>query len=550
MPNVATLIAAANRWIADWRRLWNDTRGNTFMIAAAAMVPMLAMVGSGIDMSRGYLARTRLQEACDAGVLATRKKIGSTVITNNVIPTDAAAAGNRFFNLNFQDGAYGTTNRTFTMTLLSNYTINGTATATVPTSVMKLFMIDNLPITVNCSAQFNYSNSDIMMVLDTTGSMNDTNPGDTSSKISVLRQVVKDFYTSVEATKGQDTRIRYGFVPYSTNVNVGFLLKSGWMVNQNNYETRSVPPGGNNGNWRYASRSINLNKLKNGNSDALYSGGTITEKIAGTPSSPLNTTLTYSGCIEERATYVIDDYNNVDLTRARDLDIDAVPVSNNPDTQWRPLFPELAYLRGITNWGNYLYGSWSPGSVDYSDDYTNASALGFAACPAKARKLAEMTATDVNTYVNSLVAAGSTYHDIGMIWGGRLISPTGLFAAENAEIDGRPTTRHLIFLTDGETSPLEYSYDSYGVEPLSQKRWNSGSKYTLTQTVENRFTVACNQVKNKNVTVWTIGFGTAVTDLMKNCAGPGHWFQASNSKQLADAFAAIAASIGDLRIIK
>lgn len=550
MPNVATLIAAANRWIADWRRLWNDTRGNTFMIAAAAMVPMLAMVGSGIDMSRGYLARTRLQEACDAGVLATRKKIGSTVITNNVIPTDAAAAGNRFFNLNFQDGAYGTTNRTFTMTLLSNYTINGTATATVPTSVMKLFTIDNLPITVNCSAQFNYSNSDIMMVLDTTGSMNDTNPGDTSSKISVLRQVVKDFYTSVEATKGQDTRIRYGFVPYSTNVNVGFLLKSGWMVNQNNYETRSVPPGGNNGKWRYASRSINLNKLKNGNSDALYSGGTITEKIAGTPSSPLNTTLTYGGCIEERATYVIDDYNNVDLTRARDLDIDAVPVSNNPDTQWRPLLPELAYLRGITNWGNYLYGSWSPGSVDYSDDYTNASALGFAACPAKARKLAEMTATDVNTYVNSLVAAGSTYHDIGMIWGGRLISPTGLFAAENAEINGRPTTRHLIFLTDGETSPLEYSYDSYGVEPLSQKRWNSGSKYTLTQTVENRFTVACNQVKNKNVTVWTIGFGTAVTDLMKNCAGPGHWFQASNSKQLADAFAAIAASIGDLRIIK
>ncbi|KTR85177.1 hypothetical protein NS277_01005 [Novosphingobium barchaimii] len=550
MPNVATLIAAANRWIADWRRLWNDKRGNTFMIAAAAMVPMLAMVGSGIDMSRGYLARTRLQEACDAGVLATRKKIGSTVITNNVIPTDAAAAGNRFFNLNFQDGAYGTTNRTFTMTLLSNYTINGTATATVPTSVMKLFMIDNLPITVNCSAQFNYSNSDIMMVLDTTGSMNDTNPGDTSSKISVLRQVVKDFYTSVEATKGQGTRIRYGFVPYSTNVNVGFLLKSGWMVDQNNYETRNAVGSGYYANWRYASRSINVSGLKSSNPDTLYPGGTITEKIAGTPSTPLNTTLTYNGCIEERGTYAIDDYNNVDLTRARDLDIDAVPVPNNPDTQWRPLLPELAYLRAVTISGGYAYGYWSSASVDDNKDYANAFTTGFAACPAKARKLAEMTATDVNTYVNSLVAAGSTYHDIGMIWGGRLISPTGLFAAENAEINGRPTTRHLIFLTDGDTAPSNYSYGSYGVEPLSQKRWNSGSKYTLTQTVENRFTVACNQVKNKNVTVWTIGFGTAVTDLMKNCAGPGHWFQASNSKQLADAFAAIAASIGDLRIIK
>ncbi|WP_288485695.1 hypothetical protein, partial [uncultured Novosphingobium sp.] len=419
-----------------------------------------------------------------------------------------------------------------------------------PTSVMKLFTIDNLPITVNCSAQFNYSNSDIMMVLDTTGSMNDTNPGDTSSKISVLRQVVKDFYTSVEATKGQGTRIRYGFVPYSTNVNVGFLLKSGWMVDQNTYETRSAVGSGYYANWRYASRSINVSGLKSSNPDTLYPGGTITEKIAGTPSTPLNTTLTYNGCIEERGTYAIDDYNNVDLTRARDLDIDAVPVPNNPDTQWRPLLPELAYLRAVTISGGYAYGYWSSASVDDNKDYANAFTTGFAACPAKARKLAEMTATDVNTYVNSLVAAGSTYHDIGMIWGGRLISPTGLFAAENAEINGRPTTRHLIFLTDGDTAPSDYSYGSYGVEPLSQKRWNSGSKYTLTQTVENRFTVACNQVKNKNVTVWTIGFGTAVTDLMKNCAGPGHWFQASNSKQLADAFAAIAASIGDLRIIK
>ena len=63
-----------------------------------------------------------------------------------------------------------------------------------------------------------------------------------------------------------------------------------------------------------------------------------------------------------------------------------------------------------------------------------------------------------------------------MIWGGRLISPTGLFAAENADVSStRPSTRHLIFLTDGETAPRDIAYSSYGMEPLDERRWRQGS---------------------------------------------------------------------------
>jgi len=68
--------------------------------------------------------------------------------------------------------------------------------------------------------------------------------------------------------------------------------------------------------------------------------------------------------------------------------------------------------------------------------------------------------------------------------------------------------------------------------------------------VENRFAFACDQVKNRNVTVWVIGFGTTMSDLMKNCAGPGHWFQADDTAELSDAFVKIAKAMGDLRISK
>jgi Flp pilus assembly protein TadG len=549
MPRLTNLLP---RWTTDLvRRLVSDRAGNTLLIIAASVVPMLALVGGGIDMGRSYLSQARLQQACDAGVLAARKKLGATVVTDGVLPSDAATIGNRFFDLNFNSGAYGTTNRSYTMTLGNDYSVNGVATATVPTTIMKIFGFASVPVNVKCSAQFNYANTDIMMVLDTTGSMNDKAVStDPKSKIDTLRQVVKDFYANIQSRKTQGVRIRYGFVPYSTNVNVGYLLKSSWMVGSNNYESRSAVYTGTGYSaawrWRYQSTPVDVSSFKGTSDDALYVGGSKTFRTGNVPSNPTNETFTFKGCIEERATYVISDYNNVDLSRARDLDIDAVPVKTNSDTQWRPILHELSWLRAITA----SSGSWSPSTVDSTSDYVQASDYGFTACPGRARKLAEMTSSDVSNYIDSLVAEGSTYHDIGMIWGGRLISPTGIFASENGDVNGRPTMRHLIFLTDGLTAPLDYSYGSYGVEPLSQRRWNSSSPYTLTQTVEKRFTYACNAVKNKNITVWVIGFGTTVTDLMKNCAGTNHWFQANNASQLSAAFAAIASAIGDLRVIK
>ena len=58
-------------------RLGRDTSGNTLALMAAALLPLLGIIGGGVDMSRAYLAQSRLQQACDAGVLAARKRLGS-----------------------------------------------------------------------------------------------------------------------------------------------------------------------------------------------------------------------------------------------------------------------------------------------------------------------------------------------------------------------------------------------------------------------------------------------------------------------------------------
>lgn len=526
-------------------RLLKDSAGNTLFMIAAALVPLLAMIGGGVDMGRSYLTQSRLQQACDAGVLAARRKLGGAVVATDQIPVEVSDTGNRFFNLNFAAGSYGTINRGFRMTLESDYSISGLATVEMPTTIMAMFGHDDIDIAARCEARLNYSNTDIMFVLDTTGSMNWSNPGDTQPRIDALRTVVRNFHAQLEANKSPGTRLRYGFVPYSTNVNVGALLKPDWVTDTWSYQGRALNSSGQ--SWRYQMLpNIRVDSLKDvANGRMLINRSIRFAKMGGKPGAPTDLLAWFRGCMEERQTYQITDYDNVDLTRALDLDIDLVPKAGMPHTQWRPMLPEASYIRAIDTSGR---GYFATGAVESRDDFLNVFAYGFAACPAAAQKLQVMNAQDIAGYVNGLFAGGNTYHDIGMIWGARLLSPTGLFAAENADQPGKITSRHLIFLTDGETAPHDLSYGSYGIEPLDRRRWSPGASFTLSQVVENRFMVACTEAKKRNIAIWVIGFGVSLNPLMTDCAGSGHAFEAKNTEELEQTFAHIAAQLGDLRV--
>ena len=518
-------------------RLAHDTAGNTLAMIAAAIVPLLAMVGGGVDVSRGYLAQSRLQQACDAGVLAARKRLGSGLVAG-ILSREALGAGQQFFDINFRDGMYGTERRDFSMRVESDFSVSGTARVVVPTTIMNIFGYTEIPLTAECAATLSMSNTDVMMVLDTTGSMTTVNPGDSKNRMETMKDVLRSFYAQLSAAASPTTRIRYGFVPYSTNVNVGDLLEDDWIADQWAYNYREWN-GSAVKTWTYDRFPTELKFLKVGTPTKQF-------RIGGTAASPTMVTVGWQGCIEERATYEISDYANVDLGRALDLDIDLVPNPAKPETQWKPLLGDLSFLRGIGSGSR----SFNLDPITTTRDYVNASWQGYAACPPKARKLAEMNAAEFDAYVTSLQPRGSTYHDIGMIWGGRLISPTGIFAAENADLPGAPTSRNLIFMTDGQTAPLDLSYASYGIEPLDRRRWRPGSPLTLTQTVEKRFAFVCNEVKKRNITVWVVAFGTSLNPLFVECAGPGHAFEAADAVALQKAFEQIARRIGDLRISK
>ncbi|WP_419808303.1 TadE/TadG family type IV pilus assembly protein [Sphingomonas sp.] len=215
-------------------RLAHDKRGNTIAMMAISLIPISALVGSAIDTSRMYFVKVRLQQACDSGALAGRKFMSGTTYD-----TTANTRANTFFDNNFRVGVFGTTSGTRTFSKTADNQVQGTASAVVPMTLTRMMGATDATLTVTCQAKLEVPNLDVMFVLDTTGSMGDTNPGDSVSKISALRTSVLNFFDALEAAKAGTSRIRYGFMPYSSTVNVGLLLKREWMVDSWTYQSRT-----------------------------------------------------------------------------------------------------------------------------------------------------------------------------------------------------------------------------------------------------------------------------------------------------------------------
>ncbi len=542
-------------------RLLHDTTANTLALAAASLVPLMAMVGGGIDASRYYMAAARMQAACDAGALAARRSM--TGVTMNA---DQRQQGLNFFDQNFHEGIFGVTGRTRNYTANSAGVVTGTASGTLPSTIMNAFGYTQFPLSVTCSADLNISNTDIMFVLDVTGSMNcpdnniagctngNNNEVEVSNSLIVgLRTAVLSFYDSVAATASTASRVRYGMMPYANTVNVGFDIPTQYMATQHSYNSR-VPIYESDGDfWYYrycrvtTGQASNCNYEPPSNRNGWGSVNLATLYDDNQISMPTGTagameTITWAGCIEEASTARTDDFDPLP-SNAHDLNINLVP--STATQRWKPLLNRASWQRYDSN------GYITTASRNLTSDVTSwrMDRAGLNLCVPRARRLAVMTRADVQTYVNGLVARGATYHDIGMLWGARYLSPRGIFAAENTTApNGQPIARHIVFMTDGTLAPNRSVYSPYGLEPWDLRVTSDGSQSQMNDRHEKRFQAACEAAKNENYTVWVVAFGTELTDSLRTCASPDRAFEAANNAALNQAFQRIASQIAALRL--
>lgn len=658
------------------QRLRKDASGNVLAMSAMAMFPLIGLVGGGVDIGRAYMAKARLQQACDAGALAGRRNM----ISNKMSANDKAEA-KKFFSFNFPDGSFDST--PFDATVLnddktvfsqnklifkdgsSDRVVNGEAQTTIQTALMKIFDIPHMLVKAECSSRLDVGNVDVMMVLDVTGSMGG-GVSDGGTRLGALQDAVEDFYKILGPGGGvSGEQIRYGFVPYSSTVNVGKILydanpnwlvggkanerykyqtrRSKWTVtstelgtpkssNKNNpvvtYQSKDSLDGmeclNNYGNLNTATFDNYLNPNPAGNPTMSQTESSTTITIVTTTYSFYkwgNSTATppasatgsanyktcqrkvsvvtevydkptdvevdvwqpgatsiqgweygyfdhdvsayvrsidlskdaaqlptenglasdrWQGCIEERNTNsgIVATTTSIP-SDALDLDIDLVPT--NDASRWSPMWPKVVYDRSNSSNG------WQ---VSQSGDN--------AACPSAAKKLQSYasfddgTSNSLKSYIDSFQARGYTNHTIGMIWGARLLSATGLFGTENSYVPNKfKIGRHMVFMTDGAMVINNSNYDAYGFPKLDSRiaPANSGDS-ELKKRQEQRFQLVCQRARNQGWTIWVIQFGvSSVSTNMKNCSsGPEYAAPANNKAELKAAFSTIAQKIGGLRL--
>lgn len=465
---------------------------------ALAMIPLTAMIGSGLDMARAYMAKEKLQTACDAAALAARRHMASGTLSSA-----SRSEGERFFNFNFPPGTMDTPTVNLSIqadaTDLSRVLVS--ASTQVPTTVMAMFGKKSIPIQVSCSADQDYVHNDIMLVLDVTLSMNcaagsgqtyctDEQP---NSRIQALRGAAAALYEALDGADG--VQMRFGFVPYSMTTNVGKDLPSDYLRDPAKYRDKD----GKNQTVNHNSSWFSSNK--------------------------------WTGCVEERASISKKDDPNIRLTNSvHRNDVDEKP-GNNPNTKFQPYDPEAQQSK--TSWG--------------FDDRLAAF------CPAPAKKLAVYASK--KAFQDQLDAAlaevgGYTFHDTGMLWALRYLSSTGFFASDNPEFLNTsgvniPVQKHIIFLTDGELIVSEYAYSSFGVEKDDKRVDGGGSQQSRHK---DRFLSACDQARQLNATVWVIALDVAGTADIAPCASGSDHFFVSNGSDLGQVFSLIGKGIGRLRM--
>lgn len=555
-------------------RLRHNVAGNVAIMAAFAVIPLLAMIGGAIDTSRTYMAYTRLQQACDAGALAGRK-----AMSNVTRLTDAEKAkANEFFRFNFPAGTYSAQQINAVYDKGADGVVVGRASLSMPTTLMRMFGFGAIPVSATCQAELNIPNTDVMFVLDVTGSMDwrpDGTPttDETQKRIYGLKQAVKDFFAALGPGVASGAgRIRYGFVPYSSNVNVGRVVYrlnpayiAGGTGNENvNYpsrrgEYRSRTCSSNYGNyncdyvqWYWTNMAVNVKQwVQNTSSygNPAYWTGTPSGQNDGTPA-----TFAWDGCIREAATVQnIDASSSLEVPAgAYDLQIDLKP--NSASTRWKPamsplLFHDIYYWDSSTASSRlYSAGASCPTEASalrmYTGDYNSTS----------------KTSPSFNSYVDSLTANGGTYHDIGLIWGARFLAPAGIFSATNSDAvapGGYQVSRHIVFMTDGELSTSKYGSDAWGMNNVMYKvqadspvAASSAENADINASHLRRTQIICNEMKKRGFIIWIVGFGPdGLSRELKECASDNdHWSEASDTAALRRTFAKIAQTIGGLRL--
>jgi Flp pilus assembly protein TadG len=222
--SINTLTSAAAR---KARALMRARQGSVVIIFGLAMLPILLTLGAAVDYGRAQMTKSHLQASVDAAALAAA--MGQYRGGN---PARIAA---NYVTQQFYSGSLSVTTTT-TMDAAQG-TVTVRASATVPTSVMRIAKIDTLPVSASATAGMGAGGgrpAEIVIAFDTTGSMSGT-------KLTTAKQAANQLVDTLFAMPGSSNpnpNVKMGLVPFTDYVNIGLQYRNAaWLTNSDDFTT-------------------------------------------------------------------------------------------------------------------------------------------------------------------------------------------------------------------------------------------------------------------------------------------------------------------------
>lgn len=184
-----------------------NQNGNAAMIFALCLLPLMAVIGSVLDINRQQTYQSKIQHALDFATISTARY----ALTNNASDTELKQFAQKFFNSELGQMSEAS------LSALS-FNRNGDLVTlevkgTMPTSIMQIVGKKTMPLGTTSAAVFGEpSAAEIALVLDTSFSMK-------GSRLTALEDAAKDMIDTL--VKPNSDAVKMSIVPFATYVNVG-----------------------------------------------------------------------------------------------------------------------------------------------------------------------------------------------------------------------------------------------------------------------------------------------------------------------------------------
>lgn len=361
-----------------------DSSGTTAMVFTLCLSAILISAGVGVDYSRIYGVKSRLQNDLDSTVLGAAKAVASG--------ENIQASADRYFVENWEDKA-GASAVTVNVELVENNRITGSASATVPTTMMALAGFQSVVVNALSEVELAGQAVEVSLVLDTTASM-------AGPKLAALKASSRIMIDTAYAAHNATNNVKFGIVPFAQYVNVGLANRSAsWLTVAN------------------------------------------------------DTTIEHNECRMERP---VTGYENCRPVTYSGFD-DGVPYSYESEVCDPIYGPEENNCTPWTETNAWYgcVGSRSNPLDTLDEDYTTkVPGVMNTSCGSEIVPLTN-DKTVLEAEIDALVATGDTYIPGGLLWGWTTLSPGAPYdeaRAYDERVDGLPVRKIMVLMTDGQNT--------------------------------------------------------------------------------------------------